>query len=408
MKPLDPAPRRPLTPTERWMALVFGLGFTGLVVADLLEGYTSAKLSVGFIFLFWFPLLVLHELGHAVVAHLLGWRVVEVTIGYGQQIARFRFYHTLVVLRAIPAGGHVIPAPVERRLARAQSAFIYFSGPGVELAVVGFVWAILGWETLTSSSTGIWIITAQSLALTAFIGAIINLIPFSIANSASDGLGILLSSSFDTDHFEYLIALPFTRAAERALEWGHPDKALIHIEQGLESYPKNIPLEIMHAICVAAQGDKRAAMNQLQEIRDLPELGEFFEAEALHAASVTVLETRDESLLSEAESACRSAIKLSPAAKYKITLARIQLEQGRFAKATEILMEAYKETRDAQLEDQCLAYLAMASYQEGRTRDAVLYHATVRSRKASPLLLERIEQTRLLVKRSQELSSTQV
>ena len=85
----------------------------------------------------------------------------------------------------------------------------------------------------------------------------------------------------------------------------------------------------MRAICVAAQGDQQAAMNQLQEIRDLPELSQLIEAEALHAASVMVLETRDESLLPEAESACRSAIKLSPAVKYRITLGRIQLEQGR-------------------------------------------------------------------------------
>jgi hypothetical protein len=348
----------------------------------------------------------LHELGHALAAHFLGWRVVEVTIGYGRQIARFRFNRTLVVLRAIAAGGHVIPAPTKRRVARAQSAFIYFSGPGAELAVLGFVWAILGWETLTSPSTNIWIIAAQSLALTAIIGAVINLIPFTVANSASDGLGMLLSNSFDRDHFEYLIALPFIREAERALAWGYPDKALVYIDQGLQSFPKNIPLEIMRAICVAAQGDQRAAMNQLQEIRDLPELSESVEAEALHAASLLVLETRDASLLAEAESACRAAIKLSTTVKYKVTLGRIQLEQGRFAAATEILMEAYKQTRDPQLEDQCLAYLAMASYRGGRTKDAILYHATVRSRKASPLLLERVEQTRLLTRGSQESANS--
>ncbi len=383
-----------MTPAERWMAIVFGVGFTALVVADLIEGYTVAKLSVGFIVLFWFPLLAVHEIGHAVVARWLGWRVVEIAVGYGPQVARLAWGNTLIVIRAIPAGGHVIPALTKRRLARLESGLIYFAGPGIELLLVGLVALALGPDALFSSVSSTVAVAAQSLALTAFAGAVINLVPFAAAGSVSDGLGILLSASMNRDHVEALVALPYSRAAQPFIDRGDATEALRVVDNGLEAFPDNRLLEITRAVCIAAKGEQQAAMDQLQKIRDLPELGQSMEAEALHAAALVVLEAGDRSLLSEAEAACRAAIELVPSVKFEITLGRIQLEQQRFSLARTTLMHAYKATRDARLEDQCIAYLAMAGYGEGRVKEADLFFAKLRARRPGRHLLERAERMR--------------
>lgn len=391
-----------MTPAERWMAAVLGAGFTALVLADLVEGYTVAKLSVGFILLFWFPLLVVHELGHALTARFFGWRVIEFSIGYGTQIARFRIGETLVVIRAVPAGGHIIPAPVRRRVARLQSALIYLGGPGIELAAVGAVALALGAEALLSHPHDVATVAAQSLALTALIGAGINLVPFTAADSASDGMGILASAWLAPDQMEVMAALPYRRAAESRLDQGDAAGALAVIERGLAALPGSLPLQIARAVCLAVDGDQPKAQAQLQEIRDLPELDESIEAEALHAAALMVLECGDRSLLSEAESACRAALRLSPRVRFEITLGRIELEWERFARARGTLMRAFKRTRDPRLEDQCIAYLALAAYGDKQMEEGELFFATLRSRKASRRLLQRVQQARAAMAGTQE------
>ena len=43
--------------------------------------FRPANLAVILVFAFWVPLLAVHELGHAAVAALLGWRVSRVVVG---------------------------------------------------------------------------------------------------------------------------------------------------------------------------------------------------------------------------------------------------------------------------------------------------------------------------------------
>jgi hypothetical protein len=383
-----------MTPGERFVAVLFGGGFTAFIVADLVDGFQAAKLSVAFIVLFWFPLLLVHELGHALTARLLGWRVTEVVIGYGPQMARFLFRGTLVVVRAVPAAGHVIPAPTRRGVDRPGSALIYLGGPAIELAVVVLVALLVGWEALFEPGGSAGMVAAQSLALTAFVGAMINLFPFTAAGSVSDGMGVLLSASLTEEHFEMRVALPYSRAAERALDRGDAGRALAIVEKGLGELPDNVPLRIVRAVCLAGAGQQESAIEELQRIRELPSLDEAVEAEALHAAALVVLEGGDLALLPEAESACLSALKIMPSARFEVTMGRIRLAQGRYGSATEILMHAYKGTRDAALEDRCLAYLSIAAFRERRFREAFLMMGALRARRPGRPLLERVERER--------------
>jgi regulator of sigma E protease len=51
-------------------------------------------------------LIVIHELGHAVVARLVGMRIIRFSVGYGKVLWSFRMGETEIALSAIPVGGY--------------------------------------------------------------------------------------------------------------------------------------------------------------------------------------------------------------------------------------------------------------------------------------------------------------
>ena len=74
----DPSPQRgPANATEWWISAAFLAILIGLFAAEIYSDYTPAKLSALLFLVFYVPLLVLHECGHAVAAYVLGWRVAQ-------------------------------------------------------------------------------------------------------------------------------------------------------------------------------------------------------------------------------------------------------------------------------------------------------------------------------------------
>jgi regulator of sigma E protease len=66
----------------------------------LLPSIAAAVLAFAF-------LIIVHELGHAVVGLLVGMKVVRFSVGYGKVLWSFRVGETQIALSAIPVGGYV-------------------------------------------------------------------------------------------------------------------------------------------------------------------------------------------------------------------------------------------------------------------------------------------------------------
>lgn len=193
----DPAPDRAPRGNERWMLLgAFGIAL-GALVAIVVEDYEPVKLAPVFMLLSWFPLIALHELGHAAVARLVGWRVDAIVIGFGVEALRFRLLGVPCTLKAYPLGGYVVPGPRSTAGIRLRSALVYAAGPGVELLLVGAIALALGPDALLSRSDAIGTIALQAVAIAALIGAATNLVPRRVqterGESYTDGMGILVS-----------------------------------------------------------------------------------------------------------------------------------------------------------------------------------------------------------------------
>ena len=201
----DPSPQRgPQTPGEKLFVRLLVMAIASFLLAELAQDFTPAKLSVLFFFLFWCPLLVLHEAGHALMAWSLGWSVEQIVIGMGEPLKRFKLGKVPVEWRMVPIEGFVRCRPRNLERPRLKNALVYFAGPGIELLLAALILLLVG-QRLLQPSNAVWVIAVQALAAASVASGVINLIPFSAETPdrkiVNDGLGILLALFTPKEHY---------------------------------------------------------------------------------------------------------------------------------------------------------------------------------------------------------------
>ncbi len=349
---------------QRWVALA-GLGLTGLFVAELVVDYTPAKISMLLILAFWLPLLVLHEVGHALMARIVGWHVDEMVIGFGKELFRFRYGQTLVRVRVLPVEGYIQPHPTTLSGARWKNAVIYLAGPGIELLLALGLWSLYG-DNLTTPSTDYALIAAQSLALGALMGAGFNLLPYATGNGVSDGLGAILSLFANDEVFRHRLSQHHVRSVRRALYSEDWERARAELSAGLERYPSDLQLLGLEAVVIAAEGDNDAAFSRLENLGHPDDKPTTIRHELLLDAAWVVLLTGDRPLLNEAQQACERALFDGyGSVRGNLMLGRVLLERNQPQAAFRALMRAYRQTVEAEDEPQLLAYLIIAARELG-------------------------------------------
>jgi len=393
----DPAPRLPVSPGERLIVVGLVVGLVALLTLDLAQSFTNSKLSVPFVVLFWGPLLVLHELGHALAARLCGWHVTEIVIGFGRELRRFRVGETRIRVKAVPVEGYVLLSPNSVEHARAKQALIYFAGPLTQLLLLGLVGWALGFR-MPGAEGGVGRVALESLAVTAAFGALCTLFPYRSLGNPSDGLGMLLSIFASEEGFRQRLAWPSVSLARRHLLREQLPAARSVVESGLARHPDEPRLTGLLAVCQAAGGDGEAAYKTLESLGPPDARAPAIRADLIADAAWAVLFARDTTLLPDAQRAAERAIELCPEEPhYEILLGRVQLERGNPHDAYASLMSAYKRTRDVDQEAQCIAYLALACQALGAGVDAARmsgyaarFEAAVLSHDVPPALRQRV------------------
>jgi membrane-associated protease RseP (regulator of RpoE activity) len=183
------------------------IGFVVLVMGgfavDVAINFQARKATVLFMVLLWFPLLALHEAGHAVAARFYGCHVDRVVLGFGRELGRFRVGGVLVIVHMIPIEGFVRFSTAGVKISRFGRAMTYFAGCGAELLVLAALMLAIGPTTLFTASDYIPLLIAQSVAVVIIMGAVFNLVPHyarshrdhpaNFSYTPNDGLGIVLS-----------------------------------------------------------------------------------------------------------------------------------------------------------------------------------------------------------------------
>ncbi|MGK0360059.1 MAG: hypothetical protein ACI9U2_002365 [Bradymonadia bacterium] len=266
MFPFDPDNNKKAeSKSDRLILYGFVLLFGGLMVAEILNAFSVAKLGFFFFAGAVIGLTVLHEFGHAYMARAFGWRVYEIVIGFGPVIKTWRWGKARVELKAWPLGGHVLPVPPDARQRRLAQFFIYAAGPGIELAVVGVLALIVGVDTLLSSSDSVTVIAAQSVCAAAIWGTITNLFPMTTADGAvTDGLGMLRSAFMKPDDFSRQLASPYLVEGHRRLSAVNGLGAREVFESGIEQYPNVAALHVGRFRALEMLGERTEGLMYLQ------------------------------------------------------------------------------------------------------------------------------------------------
>ena len=125
-------PEQRLAKNDRLIVLGIGAVIFGAFALDVLANYSWVKAGALVMLFAWFALIVVHELGHALMAASLGWHVCRIAIGVGAPIAHFRAWGVPIQICRYPVGGHVVPAPTSLVGARWKSVLVYAAGAAAE------------------------------------------------------------------------------------------------------------------------------------------------------------------------------------------------------------------------------------------------------------------------------------
>ena len=380
---------------DRWIVAGFALLFLGMLAADFVIRFEPAKASVAFFVIFWALLVLVHELGHAVVAQVLGWRVCAIVVGFGRTIGRFRLGSMEVEIRLIPIQGFVIPAPRTLDHVRLKSALIYFAGPGVELVLLLALVASVGPATLLRPTENIGLIALQTLAATILIGVFFTLVPMKVRTSGgealSDGMGILLSPFLPSQHFENALVVPFLYGAQPHLERRDFQGALGVYRSGLEEFPHNASLLVASSEVLTELDRFAEAREMLLTVVDRDDLDPLARAELCDRLAQIDLVTGDAALLDEADARSRQAAELAPSnPANRVARGGALIEQRRFHEAVPMLKAIAEALVEPEDRAACDCWLALADFRRGNRRDAFLLLESLEQQGIEGKLYERV------------------
>jgi len=386
-----PAGRRPPTRSETLVSVGIGVAFTLMVGAAILDQFTLRKLSVLLFFFFWVPLLVLHELGHALMARAVGWRVREIVIGFGRTLWEGTLGETRIRIKLAPIEGYMLPAPVGRGRLRLKSALVYAAGPGVELLLLACVLGVFGVGALRTESEALSLIALKSFTVAVALGAGFNLLPFRAGAGVSDGLGIL-SAPFMSEHAVELRLVAVELAeAQRMLDSGKTSRALELIDELRARFSDNERLEQCRIMALAADGRIEEARERVRARLAQPGESEPARRDWLHLQAQVELHSESPAFLT-LDLALQKALALAPKAPDLLATKGASLVlRGRGEEGGTLLASAWRSNDGSANDAEMLAYLAIAAAQVGRVEDGRRFGQAFKQINRSALLARRLE-----------------
>ncbi|MFK8014923.1 MAG: site-2 protease family protein, partial [Gammaproteobacteria bacterium] len=356
---------RPTTRGENLTLWICGGVFCAILIAGLLNNYVPQKLSVPFFVVLWGLMLVLHELGHALMARALGWRVAEMSIGFGPMLWRGSIGGTHVMLRLIPIEGYVLPGPTDARGARLKSALIFAAGPGIEIALLVLLVLWLGTDTVFNQSDQPALIALKTLAIVIIWGAGFNLLPFRVGDGVSDGLGIFLSGFMTDETVEQRVLFLDEREAMRLAQSGDTDAALARLANLNRTATQEDRLQRLRIELLSRSGRYTQARRELDAVIGQTPIVELTDVNLLHQEALVEMRAPHDAAI-RTDLALNRARRLAPAdspmtAQLAITRGIASVRQQRSARGGDELAAAYMLAPDQEDRARALGYLALAA-----------------------------------------------
>jgi Zn-dependent protease len=237
-QPPDSAPRSRLfaridakTSERYWLIFWIQLGLT--IAAYLYINSNSAYILFAVVCVLWIqfvlielalvPLLVMHELGHASVAKLLGVKVSKIVIGVGKTIGSFQIFNIPYIIAQFPLSGMVELYQKSFEFYRFKHFLISFAGPLTHILLALLLWKTqLSFKWYLTQDAFIDLISCLTIANSSLL--LSNLWPYSQQEVNEHGI----ETELQTDGLQ-MIKAPFLSDREIA-----NSIASIHLIEGWE------------------------------------------------------------------------------------------------------------------------------------------------------------------------------
>jgi peptidase M50-like protein len=254
-------------------------------------------------FLACFPTaLVVHELGHALAARAVGYRVRQVDLGIGREMTRFEVGTVPVVIRSLPVAGKVLFGGGPRRGARGRLIIAIAAGP-VASAVV----AAVGWAVPVPAMSG-------GLVTAGVLGCVTSLWPrkrIAALGLPTDGYQIITTARSKKALIDANVAVLWATEAAELSAAGKSAEAERRVDEGLDQCPGDQLLSVVRAGILAEvrPAEGLAANRALADpLPNHPHL----RTSVLNGIAWCALLMWDQDLLAEADRASAEAFELAP------------------------------------------------------------------------------------------------
>lgn len=320
----------------------------------------------GFYFLNWilFDLCLMftilpHELGHAAMAKLVGFRVFRVVAGSGKTFYMRRISEFVMELKRIPFSGATLMAPKEREGVRWKYALSIIGGPAVNFVLVLVVYAVAPrpfWPPTADSFSenpgrfffelfGTQLLPVQLIVITNLYVMAYNLWPHLLRRPygiiPSDGLALWRAMFMKEERVKELLASYYTGEANECYLNRRYAEAQNWAETGLKEFPGNEALTNFLGVALLEQRRYEEARKLFLKQIDPPTKNVVIHTFALNNLAYANVLAEDASLLDEAEKCSSLAMaKMAWNPAIKGTRGAVLVEMDRIQEGVKLLLEA--------------------------------------------------------------------
>ncbi len=378
-----------------WYFLAGLLGFTIWV---LKPDQPSGKILLAvFSFIFFlYPLIIIHELAHAITARILGLRVFAIHMGYGKVLVNTYLGKVAVVLRSLPLGGLTYISAPRLPFYHLRFGLTYLAGPFIHLAILlamGPLWLQMGGLIGADRSPAFLLLTNWLIANLVVLVA--NLIPRRVDTSygpiRSDGGQIVNALFHKPGNMEARLARYYATEAAEAARQDHLTDAEGWIEQGLAQYPTDpLMLNVAGYVFFQAGQWERGRQVWLAQLADGENLKPEIKFMALNNIAFANLLLNDPALLDEADRYSTEAHKNMPwMAPIRGTRGAVLIELNQPEEGLELVRSSLEKTDTLKDKAYTMSYIAIGEARLGNQAEAARYVRAARLLDPKCPLLER-------------------
>jgi hypothetical protein len=320
---------------------------------------------------------VLHELGHAGMASLVGLRVHAVRLGVGPSVLKGRWRGVRWQINSIPVLGVTLAAPKDARSPKARFWLFIAGGPVASVAVALLCGALpLSAEdvvTLLHQAT-VQVSPLQMVGLCSLILVAPNLLPVKLNTAMgelrTDGFHLLMLPFSGRAKVDELLAQASLMDVADAVERGAHREAMELAEQGARLFPDVFSMQYMLAYAHLTSGDLEVARARLTALRSQAAPRPFMMLLVLNALAYCDAALGTPGLAAEALELSEEIVRKAPGVgAFAGTRGSVLARFGNAAEAVQFLNRASALASGANDRNETLVWLALADERMGQ-RDA--------------------------------------